>query len=523
MAEQRTSGRAWWAVAILVVGYLFLFVQAGVTHSPLVPPFPQGAEPPAGWGVAAEFVGLDALDRTTLTFLALSTLLALVGAFVLLVREALRRGLSSRVALGAVVLSLAFASAGPLVLSRDVYSYAVYGRIHAVEGSNPYSANPSAFPGDPFASVLSREWREEPSVYGPAFTLMSAGVVGATRDSPGATVFAFKLLAALAIGGAAWLTALAARRFRPEREAAAFVLVGLNPVLVVQTVGGGHNDALVAAAVAGALVLALPSGPLPVPRRVGDSVVVQLTELPSHSRPGAFGVTALLALATLIKVVAGIPLLLWLWSIARTRRGREGLHIGQLALHTSVAAALALLLTIPWFGLRAVTSMFSLASRRGFASGARLVARGAERLGEALGGVAFADVLTALVYVAFFVLVAIGILGVLRFGGRAGEPEVWGTGLLLLALGAPYLLPWYSAWFAPLLALARPNWRLWIAAGASAVLAIAGVPAEPATQPELWRGMLLGVHYVAAPAMLALFLFAVRRSLDGPEDVPTVE
>ena len=65
--------------------------------------------------------------------------------------------------------------------------------------------------------------------------------------SAGATILAFKLLAGVAIAAATGFVAIAAARIRPERAPLAAALVGLNPVLVVHTVGGGHVDALIAA------------------------------------------------------------------------------------------------------------------------------------------------------------------------------------------------------------------------------------------------------------------------------------
>src|SRR3546814_4695308 len=45
------------------------------------------------------------------------------------------------------------------------------------------------------------------------------------------------------------------RRVRPEREAFAVALVGLNPVVLFQSAASGHNDLLVALAIAVALAL----------------------------------------------------------------------------------------------------------------------------------------------------------------------------------------------------------------------------------------------------------------------------
>jgi len=89
--------------------------------------------------------------------------------------------------------------------------------------------------------------------------------------------------------------------------------------------------------------------------------------------------------------------------------------------------------------------------------------------------------------------------------------------MLAFALAAPYLLPWYAAWFVPLLAIAAwaaqgsvPPDAVWIGAAASGVLALTGIPAEPAAGSSLYPHMLLAVHDVGAAVMLVLFALLLR-------------
>jgi hypothetical protein len=85
-------------------------------------------------------------------------------------------------------------------------------------------------------------------------------------------------------------------------------------------------------------------------------------------------------------------------------------------------------------------------------------------------------------------------------------------------LASPYLLPWYAAWFLPFLPLLADSGLTWIGLAAAGLLALTGVPAEPAFDPGLWRGMILAVHYVVAPVMLALFVAAMWRVVRTPSD-----
>ena len=284
--------------------------------------------------------------------------------------------------------------------------------------------------------------------------------------SPGATVLAFKLLAGLAAAGAALLAAGAARRWGlPERQALAVSLVALNPVIVVHTVGGGHNDALIALALAGAAWLAAP-GPAS-------------KDMPAHAMWHDLPVTTVLTLASLVKVVAAIPLLLWWWSIVRA--AGHGARLRRLAPHLALAAGLTAVLSVPLLG------------RMAFG-----VRRGEPRLTAGMGQRGAAD-----------------------RPDRAGPPpprrrpgRVWshadalrrdrvdprsihagsrtcpvGTGAVLFALFAPYVLPWYVAWFVPLLALVDEVWLVRVGVALGCLLALTGVPAEPDGAAWLWRDM----------------------------------
>src|SRR5207247_7191904 len=92
-----------------------------------------------------------------------------------------------------------------------------------------------------------------PSVYGPAFTVASAGIAEASGSSRADAAWAYRLAAA---AGMLVLVGLAALRAR--RRALAAAVVGWNPLLALQSAGGGHNDVWMMALVLAALVLADP-------------------------------------------------------------------------------------------------------------------------------------------------------------------------------------------------------------------------------------------------------------------------
>jgi hypothetical protein len=65
--------------------------------------------------------------------------------------------------------------AGPLLLSRDVYSYWDYGRIGALHHANEYVSGPNRFSHDVAYRWVGDGWRRTTSVYGPGFSLASEG------------------------------------------------------------------------------------------------------------------------------------------------------------------------------------------------------------------------------------------------------------------------------------------------------------------------------------------------------------
>ena len=509
-APSTSSAARWWLV-VLVAGYLLIELVGGAPDSPLVPALPAEVRVPGWTARGARVLGFDRLGRRGLTALALVLVAAVVCAFLLLAREAWRGRVRVAPVLVAGIVALALSVAGPLLLSRDVYSYAAYGRMFALHHANPYSTPPAAFPADPFTRVLSPQWVDARSVYGPAFTLVSAGIGRLFRASPAATIQAFKLLSALALVGATLLAAAACRKLRPDRTALTVALIALNPVLMLHTVGGGHSDALAALLLAGALWCV--SRPV-----TGSGGAMGRSERFGLEAP-ALSATVLLALASSIKVALVVGLVVWLWvTLRRAGRGRW-LVAGAAHLGLAVAAGAAVAAPL-WAGRETFGSLETLGSLEGWASGVRLVARGSEAVARAVAGrsaEAMADHLTRAV---FYVVFAAAVVWMLE---RARPPSIghaFGASLLLLALAIPILLPWYSAWFILFLPFLSDDVILWAGVGVGALLALTGIPAEPAGTPALWRDMVLFVHYAVAPLMLGLLAVVVIRVFTRTELAP---
>src|SRR5436305_1834892 len=145
--------------------------------------------------------------------------------------------------------------------------------------------------------------------YGPLFTLISYALVPL---GVAGTMWALKALAGLAALGCAALVWMCARRLG-TRPVPAMLFFALNPLLLIYTVGGGHNDVLMALPlIAGALLIL-------------------------DGRPELGG--AALAAAVAIKVTAGIVLPFVLVASNSRWRVLLGAAIGGLAIGVLALAA----------------------------------------------------------------------------------------------------------------------------------------------------------------------------------------
>src|SRR5439155_3690360 len=116
--------------------------------------------------------------------------------------------------LGAVVLHVLVLFA-PLPQSQDFYQYLFYGKMQAVHGANPYVVHPSVFRDDPWYVWI--RWYTQPSVYGPAWTLVTYGVAKAVGGSLSASFVMLKLII-LALDLAVMAMIVAAARGRRETD-----------------------------------------------------------------------------------------------------------------------------------------------------------------------------------------------------------------------------------------------------------------------------------------------------------------
>lgn len=150
-----------------------------------------------------------------------------------------------------------FALPAPVYLTVDTYSYAADGRLYWLHGYNPVAVAPAAIPesADPVREVIGREVVHP---YGPLWIAIECGVVGSLLWAGlVGQVVGFKLLAGVALIGAALAARSVTRRTAPGYADGAFVAVVAHPLLLIEGPGQGHNDLVMMALFAAAVALAV--------------------------------------------------------------------------------------------------------------------------------------------------------------------------------------------------------------------------------------------------------------------------
>lgn len=130
---------------------------------------------------------------------------------------------------------------GPPIFSHDAYSYAAQGWM-LENGINPYTVGPGVLPGT-FADQVAWVWRDTPAPYGPLALRMSHWLVVLAGFDP---LWSAQLMRIPALVGVALIGILVpriARLLGVDPYAASWFAV-LNPILVIDFVGGMHNDSL---------------------------------------------------------------------------------------------------------------------------------------------------------------------------------------------------------------------------------------------------------------------------------------
>lgn len=314
--------------------------------------------------------------------------------------------------------------------SRDLYSYAAQGWL-LNHGLDPYVVA-SGEAGQP-GLLVGAHWFDTTSVY-PALSVRS---FGATSALFGDQVFwaaaGMRLQGVLALLLLGWCLVRLARRFGVDERLALWIGIA-NPVVLVQWIGGGHNDSVMVALLALAFVVA--------------------TSQAAVRWWGIVSAAAALGMAMSIKqsaALAGLGLVALTWQTLLTA-GRRGwgrlmaVAVVQGAVTVAVFVAVSLATGLG-FGWRSPTAGNPIAAT----SNAPLSWVASFWRHQKVTDIATVDAVATGVALSL-VVVALALL-FLRFGPRADEPgNPWAfVSLALLAFGVlgPAFQPWYLTWVIP--------------------------------------------------------------------------
>ncbi len=311
----------------------------------------------------------------------------------------------------------------PPLFSSDSYSYLAQGTILA-RGLNPYRATPLvlAHIGAPgVLGAVSPFWRATTAPYGPLFLVVVRAVVAVTGTHLVAGVLGCRLVEVAGLVLVARYLARLARHLGADPAVASWLCLA-SPLVLLELVAAGHNDALMAGLLVAGVALTLEGRPL-------------------------IGLVAL-ALATMVKLPAAAGFVLVVVALVRDapdaatrwRRLAEALGIAvAVVAAVSLASGLGLswmtseVLSAPGKVHLAITPVTAVAYSAARALHSLGISVAQKHLEHILAGVALA---------------ATGLVAALAAWRVRLENLVSLLGVVLVAavLGGPAAWPWYLTW-----------------------------------------------------------------------------
>src|SRR5579883_164696 len=214
------------------------------------------------------------------------------------------------------------------VTAIDVFNYAVEGHIAVYHGVNPMVTPPSSAANDTFVSYAG-SWIDSTSPYGPVWILLTQVDALLAGSNVVLAILLLKILAAIAVVATAGCLAAGFRHRGPLASALAAMIFGWNPLVQLEMVGHGHNDAVMSFFLVAALVMVARNQTILGALGVGVSVLIKF-----------------LTLGT-------IPLFLVAEILTSTRSA--GARWARVAMSAAVIVALAIVAYAPfWTGLATI-------------------------------------------------------------------------------------------------------------------------------------------------------------------------
>lgn len=223
----------------------------------------------------------------------------------------------------------------PPLYATDVFYYSIVGQIAGEFGTNPYIRTPSEFPQ---SSLLRYNyWVHQSTVYGPAWTLLSAAVTFVSGSNPLVTTLLFKFIGALSVIAAAGLIWSLLRATSPSHAAQGTLIFLWNPVVLLEGIANAHNDVVV-------------------------MTLVVVAALAVYRMKFIFGYISLL-LAVFVKYLAAPVIACYVVSLLSPKRASTRDRWITAVLLGSVGILFTVLLWAPyWEGLQTLSSIFGFQS-----------------------------------------------------------------------------------------------------------------------------------------------------------------
>jgi len=376
------------------------------------------------------------------SLLSTGLLIAVASAAYLGCLWALRRGfrhsfaaavVASALASGAFMPGMPLTSPDAIHLAADVRTYWLHDgwkgtpplpTLTRGEMDGPYPARFNGRPDvidDPVAQQVVR-FKTTPSGYGPVAYIVGGAPLPFVGDSLGANLLGLKMVAGVFLVLTAALAGLVARRLGQNAGLVAG-FIGLNPLMLWQFPGDGHNDSIMAAlGVAALLFITQPAWA----KRAGGAGLAAMSVLSKFGLVGAAPLVAVHWFPRWRLWIAGAVAVLGALAIYMVFIQRESGGFG------TIGPLSAIVDSTPWSIVW-------------------------QAVGQDREDVRWLDSLA----LGIFLILAVSVL--LQHRLDTAQDLAAATGLtlwLLLFVGFPGYLPWYQIWYLPFAALSGKRWLM---------------------------------------------------------------
>lgn len=461
-----------------VLAFLCCFVLISFAAQRVMKPLPHYALPLSGGfmrlGAWLPFTLYSASDANTSLlassyiemFLFISLAFAVYAGMALLTWRSANsetmRTVTSFIWLGAVATGLLLVCI-PVLLSQDLFVYADYGHAIVAYGANPFFVPPAAVSHDTITSIDN--WSFATSAYGPVWMYICVLVALAGGNHPTDYYVIFRLLAFACYLLNIVLINNILRGCPPRTRTLGTLLYAWNPLVLIESCLGAHNDVVLSTCVLLAIFLA---------QRAEQK---NFSQLRNYSSPLLACTLAVLIKFTLLPLIALFLLLLGCKTLGRVGgwRTRWSLALGNVCLAGLIFVAVSFVCYLPlWLGhsVPEIVKSFATPPSALWAENSflRSIQDGLKVNGYPAATSPFYPLTSLLSRRVFWDRMSAGALACsLLVGGFFiwRVPTVHRLVLVLLAalsvllVVTPWFYPWYVQWLVTLAAaaLAGPLWR----------------------------------------------------------------